>query len=403
MKKIIVAIPHSHSWFWTQSCIASLKCNPPLAKGHEVEIVVVDNSPWSPAIRGITDTDLWDNSGITVVPNHKTNKFHASALDCVVEDFNFDLLMALETDVLALRPEWLQWFMDQLRETDYAVGMWHHEQFINPSCTLYRSDVLQDMLQWCKNHPNPDNLRWGPGFANTAPLDNNLPLSENPEAVLTGIKNWIAGPFAEKRGWPAGVILKEEPSGQLKGPGWYEPGQQLHHWAVEAGYTYTICPTLTTKRSDNLPLQSVYGEWGFSEYKEAFDLSEFRPQVRMGCGVVRFPELVEEGYDHQRQLGARELFGSAYTAHLWGGTRALDILKHPVTCQFVKANTPGWLAREARFWLDIVPLNVQVQTLKLIRKYGWYYTGQGSDHISDRDREAEVFVKKCYKEGGVSW
>lgn len=354
--------------------------NPPRIKGYyEIEIVVVDNSPWSPAIRGITDTDLSDR--VVVIPNHKSNKFHASALDCIVEDYEFDFMMAMETDVLALRPTWLQWFMDQFRFddavglNDFAVGMWHHEQFINPSCTLYRGDVLRDMMKWCKGGPllggaPQDELRWGPSFEKTSPLDNNLPLSENPAAVLQGLKDWIAGPFAEKRGWHNGTILREQPSGQLKGPGWYEPGQQLYHWAVDCGYTYTVCPALTTHRADNLPLQTLYG--------------------------ASMP-------DPQRQLEAVEMFGNAEAAHLWGGTRALDILKHPVTCEFVKANTPGWLAREARFWREVVPPDVQEQTLDLIRKYGWYYTGQGSDHISDRDREAEAFVKECYRAGGVTW
>lgn len=399
MKKVIVAIPHSHSWFWSQTCVASLARNPPLAEGYDVEIVVVDNSPWSPAIRGITDTDIWTdtcghNVGLTIIPNHKSNKFHASALDCVVEDCEFDLLMALETDVLALRPTWLQWFIDQLRPEDFAVGMWHHESFVNPSCTLYRGTVLREMMRWCKVHTDPDRLRWGPGFARAAPLDNNLPLSENPASVLRGLKDWITGPFAEKRGWPEGTYLKETPSGQLKGPGWYEPGQQLHHCAVEAGYTYTICPTLTTTVG-GLPVQSMYGKWGEKEYREAMDFVESRPHARMGVGSA--------GYDHQRQLGATEMFGNAEAAHLWGGTRALDILKHPVTCQFVKANTPGWLAREARFWREVVPPIVRIQTLNLIRKYGWYYTGQGSDHVSDRDREAEAFVRECYAAGRVTW
>lgn len=344
-------------------------------------MVVVDNSPWSPAIKGITrNSNTFFNSGLglTVVENHKTNKFHASALDCVVERFEFDYLMALETDVLVLRPGWLHWFVDQMRETDYAVGMWHHEDFINPSCTLYRGKVLRDMLVWC----SPDGmrktgkcapqslLRWGPNFEKTAPLDNNLPLTENPAAALTNIMSWIAGPFAEKRGWPEGTRLKEQPSGQLKGPGWYEPGQQLHHWAVENGYTYTVCNSLTTKRADNLPLQTLYG-------------------ASMS--------------DPQRQLEAIEMVGNAETAHVWGGTRALDILKHPVTCQFVKSNTPMWLAREARFWKQMVPENVRERTLDLIREHGWHITGQGSDHISERDYAAAEFVKTCYAGGGVQW
>lgn len=333
-----------------------------------MKIVVVDNSPWSPAIKGLRNTLLGND--LHIIPNYKSNKFHASALDCIVERFDFDLLMALETDVLVLRPNWLQWFVDQLRPTDFAAGAWHHEQFINPSCTLYRGDVLRKMARWCWSGAPQDKLRWGEKFYESAPLDNNLPLNENPAAVLNDMKGWIAGPFAEKRGWPTDTILKEMPSGQLKGPGWYEPGQQLHHWSVEEGYTYTVCPTLTTSRADHLPLQTMYGA-----------------------------EMPDPG----RQLDAVELFGNAYTAHMWGGTRALDILKHPVTCGFVKANTPMWLAREARFWKQVVPQPVQDMTLELIRKYGLHTTGQGTDHVTERDKEAAEYVRECYRAGGVEW
>lgn len=371
MKKVVCAIPHSHSFFWTQTCVASLVRNPPKADGYELSIVLIDNSPWSPAVRGITDTSLLQRmpSSIKfeVIPNHKTNRFHASALDCVVENFDFDYLMALETDVMVLRPEWLGWFLSQMRPTDYAVGMWHHEQFVNPSCTLYRGDVLREMAKWCSDNKS-EVLRWGPQFGKSQLVNDRQPARDYAGWYDDNI-SWIAGPFAEKRGWPAGTVLKEEPSGQLKGPGWYEPGQQLHHWAVNAGHTYTVCPSLTTN-VDNVPVQTFYG--------------------------ATMP-------DPQRQLEAVEMFGNAQTVHLWGGTRALDIIKHEVTCQFVKSNTPKWLAREARFWKSVVPVDVQEQTLDLIRKYGWHYTGQGSDHVSDRDRAAVEFVRECYRAGGITW
>lgn len=371
MKKIVVAVPHSHAWFWLQTCVSSLKRNPPRADGFDVEVVVIDNSPWSPAIRGVCDTCLGD--GVTVIPNHKSNAFHASALDCVVDDFEFDYLMALETDVMVLRPEWLQWFVDQMRDTDFAVGMWHHEQFVNPSCTLYRGAVLREMKVWCQHMPEPTLLRWGPLFGKSQPIADRQPERDYRDWFNDKI-DWIAGPFSEKRGWPAGTLLKEKPSGQDKGPGWYEPGQQLHHWAVEAGYTYTVCPSVTTTVA-NVPVQTMYGDGLVNPDRQ-----------------LEVLELIE-GHD---------LYGRAQTVHLWGGTRALDIIKHDVTCQFVRANTPIWLAREARFWRQSVPEDVRAQTLELIRKYGFHYRGQGSDRVSDRDREAALFVKNCYEAGGVS-
>lgn len=375
MKRIVVAIPHSHTWFWTQTCVASLIINPPRADGFDVRVVVVNNSPWSPAIRGILNTDLCTRyeGSLSVTTNPKSNKFHASALDHLVDSYEFDFLMALETDVLALRPTWLQWFVDQMRPTDFAVGAWHHEQFVNPSCTLYRGDVLRRMSDWCECNAEPELLRWGPLFGKSQPVADRSPGRDYVSWFGDNIE-WIAGPFAEKRGWPAGTELEEPPSGQMKGPGWYEPGQQLHHWAVDNGYTCTVCPHLTTQVGHGgLPLQTLYGP--------------SRP-------------------DPGRQLEAVEMFGDpdfGYAAHMWGGTRALDIIKHDVTCQFVKANTPAWLAREARFWRQVVPVAVQRQTLDLIREYGWHTTGQGTDHVSDRDRAAAAFVRECYEAGGVAW
>jgi hypothetical protein len=366
MKKVVVAIPHSHTWFWTQTCAASLLRNPPKAVGCEVETVIVDNSPWSPAILGIMDTDLSSVGSIYI--NHKTNKFHASALDCVVEKFEFDYLMALETDVMVLQPGWLRWFMTWMKSTDFAVGMRHHEHFVNPSCTLYSGQALREMAGWCRTGAPQDELRWGHEFNSTAPLDSNLPLSENPAAVLTDMKAWIGGPFAEKRGWPAGTVLRETPSGQLKGPGWYEPGQQLHHWAVDSGYTYTVCPSRTHERQPGFPVQTVYG-WSSG-------------------GEMPVQRMVYEG---------------VMAVHFWGGTRALDILKHPVTCEFVKAHTPYWLEREARLWREHVPRDVQERTLELIKEYGWHIRGQGTPDVTDRDREAAAFARECYRAGGVEW
>jgi hypothetical protein len=278
-------------------------------------------------------------------------------------------MMALETDVLALREDWLGWFLHHLRPQDYAVGAWHHEQFVNPSCTLYRADVLRDMLAWCRRLPDKYHLRWGPDFGVAGPLDRNYPAHFVDE--FDKMVSWICGPFAEKRGFPAGTSLKEPPSGQMKGPGWYEPGQQLHAWAVNEGHSYTVCPNATNLGPDGNPYQTVYGG---------------------------------DGSDPRRQLEVDELLsGGGRTAHLWGGTRALDVIKHEVNCGFVREKTPGWLAREARFWRALVPPDVQRQTLDLIRKYGWHYTGAGTPSVTDRDHEAVMFVRDCYRQGGVEW
>lgn len=353
MKKIVVVIPHSHTWLWTQTCLACLLRFPPVAEGYETEIVVVDNSHlWSPAIRGITETRLGEN--VTVLNNHKLNKFHASALDCVIEIMEFDFLMALETDVAVLRPTWLQWFVDQIGDDAFAVGHWHHESFINPSCTLYRGSVLREMNAWCKANEEHV-LRWGPNYQTTTPMDD-------------GPIDWVAGPFAEKRGFPEGTQMNEHPSGRDKGPGWYEPGQMLYHWAKRHGLPHVICRTATTTvPPDAMPTQTFYG------------LEE--PQAKT--------------------LELSEMFGLAETVHTWGGTRALDILKHSVECEFVRKNTPFWLEREARFWRQAVPEDVQAQTIELIHRHRWHMKGQGTDLVTQRDLDATAEVEAHYRNGGV--
>lgn len=355
MKKIVIAIPHSHSWFWTQTCVASLHRYPPKAEGFETQIVVVDNSQWSPAIRGITDTRLGE--GVTVWANTKTNPFHASALDDVVCHFEFDYLMALETDVVALSPEWLQWFVNLIEDGGrFAVGHWHHEQFVNPSCTIYRGDVLREMNVWCRANTSEE-MRWGLDFSSSMLL--------NP-----GDLAWVAGPFAEKRGFPQGHQCVHRPSGQQKGFGWYEPGQQLFHWATDRGYPYMVCNTAHTEQSAGRPDHTLYGKDQQSASSSPLEMAQ--------------------------------LWGRGYTAHLWGGTRALDIIKHEVSDQFVRNSTPAWLRREARFWKEAVPQDVQEQTLALIRQHRWHYRGQGTAEVTDRDRAAAAYVESIYREEGIA-
>ncbi len=279
------------------------------------------------------------------------------ALDTVIDHVDFDLMMALETDVVPLRADWLQWFVDQLRDDYWAAGHWHHENFISPSCTLYRGSVLREMNQWCKDNKEPV-MRWGENFEK--------------EMTFPGTwEDWVAGAFAEKRGWPEGTKLKESPTGQCKGHGWYEPGQQLHHWAVEKGLPYCVCPTSTTHfPPSHLPLYTFYG---------------MNKQDEAPVGLV-----------------LSQMNGMAYTVHFWGGTRALDIIKHEVTDQFVKGNMPFWLSREAKFWLECVPEDIQFQTIKLIREHGWHYHGWHTHEITDRDREAAEYVNSIYRKCGIA-
>jgi hypothetical protein len=337
VKKIVVAIPHAINWFWLQTCIACLKRFPPKARGFESTLVVVDNSwSWSPSIRGITEASLGD--GVEVFNNPKLNPFHATALDAVIEKYDFDYLMALESDVCVLRPDWLQWFVDCLTRHEgwFCAGHMHHEHFINPSCTLYKGDVLRRMNEWCKANKSLL-MRWGEGFRETA-TEKFLPFPGY--RTEEEMYSWMAAPFAERRGWPEGTVLREPPSGQLKGPGWYEPGQALYHWARENGdLGYLAVPTQTAWRRPSWPYQTVYGD-----HHELPD----------------------------RELELRELFDSGfYTCHFWLGAGALTVLKHPVAGLIHEEFMHYGLPREGRFWKQVVPPDIQEQTIALIKKHGW--------------------------------
>lgn len=341
--KILCVIPHSHTWFWTQTALTSLlRVKHGLEGKADVSFVVVDNSrDWSPSHYGLSALGVHlDAKSVTSMVNPKASKFHATALDAVIEAYPFDYLMALETDVLALRDGWLAWYLDQMQPTDYAVGAWHHEAFVNPSCTLYRGEVLRAMSAWCRANPSRI-MHWGPDFQFVGELPDGL---------------WKSmGPFAEKRGWPPNTTLPHAPSGQLRGEGWYEPGQQLHHWAEAEGYTWTVLPTTTTMHDTrSIPTGTFY--------------------------------LPIEGAP----------VDEAYTTHLWGGTRALDLLKHEVSDPTVLDNMAFWLAREARYWRAIVDPQVQDETLALIRKHGWKHPP-----LTPRDLAAIATIQAHYAEGGV--
>jgi len=360
-QKVVVAIPHSHTWLWTQTAVAALAKYPPVADGWEAEIIVVDNSEWSPAIRGVTDTRLGD--GVTVVTNTKPEAFHGSALDFVVETIDFDYLMAMETDVCPTSPKWLEWFTGQMEPGVFGVGYWHYEQFLNPSCTLYDGEVLRAMSKWCRQN-RMDVMRWGDRFEKAECLDRRRFWKDYLPAEYV---ESIAGPFAEVRGWPEGTVLTERPSGQSKGPGWYEPGQSLYHWAVEHGHRAQRCVAVTAN-ADGIPRGTFYG-------------CEAPPPC-----------------DDWGAICASE----AVAVHFWGGTRSLDMVKRDVTDETTRRYAETWIRREAAIWRQVVPADLQAQAVDLMKRYGWHYR----DWLTGGDVQPEQLagvetVLGIYRSAGV--
>ncbi len=374
MKRVVVCIPMSHGWLWPQTCLSALKRYPPIAR--DCKIVVVNNAAdWSPASKGITHTRLGEGISVIDNPAPYPGKCHGTALDAVVKGYEFDYLFALETDTVVLRPNWLDWFMEQLASDCFAAGHWHIEQFINPACTLYRGSVLRDMLAWCQDNTTGI-FRWGPNFEKASVCMDCHPIN-------------LQGPFNERRGWPAGTALRETPTGQCKGPGHYEPGQALYHWARNEGWNYRAVPTATAWKALHWPFQTLYGEG--------------------------------QPFDREYELGELMKAGTAYACHFWLGTGGLNILKHPITAHDRRFMEYG-LAREARFWLQGVDADVREQTIALIRKHGWHTAsirGNASAVTTDTyenlplegiysptptaaDHEAAAEVEAIYRANGVA-
>lgn len=336
---IIIAIPIGHTYFFNDSCISQLqKFDPGI---REVKIVIVSNAfAWSSSIQPIMDWSIEDglNIPMEMAMNDRYACWHGTALDYVVEHYDADYLFTMESDVLVLQDDWLKWFVTQIRDDVFSIGHWHGEGFINPSATLYRMHALKQALLEFRANKDPM-MYWGQNF-------------ERADNILAHYDKFLddVGPFSEKRGWPPGTKLKMTPSGQLRGPGWYEPAQQLHHWAIEKNYNYVFVPCKHEIHPERgIPVGTFYGEEG-----------------------------------------------NYQVVHLWGGTRALDLLKHPVSDPTVTHNMGFWLEREAEIWCQIVPKERQERTLELYRKNGWF-----NRVMTEREIEAVKVIEGHYRKGGL--
>ncbi len=340
--KVTIAIPLAHTWLYQDICLSQIiKFDPGISN---IKVVIVCNSyDWSPSYLNMVDLAAQDDLPfpIEVVMNDRNSKWHGTALDHVVEHYDSEYLFTMEPDVLVLSDDWLSWFIQQMEKDDnnFSVGHWHNEGFINPSATLYWMDALKQAMKEFKANRDPL-MYWGQNF-------------ERSENILAHYDRFLddVGPFSEKRGWPPGTKLKgPTPSGQMRGPGWYEPAQQLHHWAVEQGYTYVSVPCRHDIHPERtIPVGTFYGE---------------------------DPEF--------------------YMVHLWGGTRALDLLKHPVSDPTVSNNMDFWLQREAQIWTQIVPKDRQEVTLGLMKEKGWF-----NRPMTDREEQAVRTIMGHYEKGGL--
>lgn len=300
--KVAIGLTHAHVPKWLQIVIHSLKENKNIV---ESDIYVANSWPGHPSIRAITETDLGHN--VTVVDCVRRLHSHATGLETILEhiaDKGYEYLMCLETDCRAVKPGWLDWYVNFMKD-DPKIGIagffWHegdHHYNINPSATLYRMDML---LQYHKEaRENNEGMFWHPrgNKPDTTPgMDNTIKDLVGVFAETRGIKN--PTPAQED------VILKGVPEAA-----WFEPGQWLY--------------------------ARLQGEW---------------KEVRVPCEHIymQYPgHTAPEGTYYGSKADPQLI-------HHWGGSRAYDFLKHPVGDFFVKSCAPMWIQREDRLWREFVP------------------------------------------------
>ncbi len=316
MPKVAIGMTHGHTPKWLQVILHSLKTP---SNEAETDIYVACSWPEHPSIRAGSDCSLGE--GVTFIPCSRRLHSHATGLEHILEhvwDKGYDYLFCCETDCAALKDGWLDWFVRHIEQDPLAhiglAGFFWDEQpnhyNINPSGTLYDMRMLKHYHTEVRENMSP--IFWHPA-GNKHDCDGGMDPS---------IKE-VAGVFAETRG------IEHPNEEQLEcirrgvpQASWWEPGAWLY------------------VRSR--------GEWG---------------EARVPVDHV----YTEPGLPEGTYYGGK---ADPYFMHWWGGTRAYDFLKHPVTDNFVLTKSRGWLAREDRIWRSRVPEELRAPVHDLICEAG---------------------------------
>lgn len=299
--KIAIAMAHGHAAKWLQICLTSLQM---IKNDVEADIYIAATWPDHPTLRIITETDLGRN--IKIIPCTIRLHSHATGLDQILDyisDKNYDYMFTMETDCIAVKDNWLDWYLSFMENESigmagffWAEGTNHFN--INPSGTIYRMDML---LKYHKEvRENNENMFWHP----------NGNKHGNDGGMDPSIKD-VAGVFSETRGiknptpQQINVILKGVPQAA-----WYEPGAWLY------------CRSVGEYGGVSVPFDHIYRMYGRH----------------------RAPEATYYGTKADIKF-----------IHFWGGTRCYDFLKHEVNDRFVSECAPLWMEREHDLWKEYVP------------------------------------------------
>lgn len=312
MKPVTVVIPHALTTRWTQIAVSSLL-------GHQndtpFDIIVINNTPGHPSIRGITETTL-GNLVKVVSPTDPANTGHQLSLDQAIDLVETPWFLAWETDVRVLRDGWLDWMLSYAKDDYVAIIGWYWDagfddgrHYISPAGALYRTSILKRLKRECLDNPDLS-VCWGRDMSKRISL-----ASEYAQTAgkLIPMGNW--GPFSECRGF-----------------GNVYPFQR-DQWVPEPGnWIYNRCAM----------------QWEVVHLPGAMVINE---------------KIRETGIPHKyTYVGLSEK--EAYFIHHWAGSVSHNWEKHTIY-DFDVPKLSWWIEREHRLWNEVVPEDVRRQTIDL--------------------------------------
>ena len=324
MSKVAIALSHGHASKWLQVIIHSLRT---MENDIDTDIYVAATWPGHPSLKAITETPLGDNVHIHECVRRRQS--HATGLDEVLEliaEREYKYMFCTETDCMAMKPGWLDWFVQQMQSKEncgMAGFFWNegtNHYNINPSATLYDVEMLLKYNQECRD--NNEGIFWHPRGNR---MDTDGGMDPNIKEVV--------GCFAETRGIkdPSPEQRKQIEKG-VPQAAWFEPGAWLYYRSL-GEYEHVA-----------VPVDHIYQQWAGG----------------------RAPEGTYYGGKANCQF-----------VHFWGGTRAWDHLKHPVSDRFVKGCSPQWLDREQQVWCSTVPEEYRMKVVEIYKELG--LEGMGYD------------------------
>lgn len=313
MRPVTIVIPHALTCRWTQIAVSSLLAH---KNRTEFDILIVDNTPGNPSIKGISETRLGESVKI-IPPKDPACCGHQLALDYAIDLVETPWFLSWETDVRATRDGWLDWILSHVRDDYVAIAGWYWDagfndgrHYISPAGALYRTSILKRLKRECLDNPELS-LCYGRDMTKRIDLSKDYSHTAG-RYIREG--NW--GPFLECRGF-----------------GNVYPFFDTDQWVPEPGnWIYNRCVM----------------QWEC---------------VRLPGGMVQNEPEIAPWLPHKYTfVGPSEK--EAYFIHHWGGTVSHNYEKHHIY-DFEVPRLMWWFSREHGLWEEVVPADVREQTIKM--------------------------------------